>query len=110
MGVWSTPSSACSTHTEDAIVFCASGEPGFTEGTLRLIAADGAPAPTGRLEVYLDGFWGSVCQDGFAAGSASVACKQMGYKITSAEPTSCASAGEGFCGPTQPHMSQLACA
>merc|ERR1712087_659373 len=48
---WSAPASACTTHTQDAIVFCSTGEPGPTQGALRLISADGAPASTGRLEV-----------------------------------------------------------
>ena len=52
---WSAPSSACSSHAQDAVVFCSAGEPVATEGTLRLISTDGAPASTGRLEVLLGG-------------------------------------------------------
>jgi len=104
---WSTPTSACSTHAQDAVVFCSSGKPGPSEGTLRLISADGAPAATGRLEAFLEGQWGSVCTTGFSAGS--VACKQMGFQGSSNIETSCASAGEGYCAAAAPHLAHLAC-
>ena len=46
-------------------------------GNLRL--RDGAAAASGRLEVYLDGRWGDVCDDGFGAEEGAVACRQLGY-------------------------------
>merc|ERR1712226_1611163 len=108
---WSTPGSNCASHAQDAIVFCSSGAPGPSEGSLRLISADGAPGASGRLEVLLSGEWAPVCTEGFTAGSASVACKSMGFSgSTNVEPASCASIGADSCSSTPPHMSQLACA
>ncbi|CAH1259358.1 MALRD1 [Branchiostoma lanceolatum] len=49
------------------------------EGSVRL--ADGTTPNEGRVEIYHDGTWGSVCNNGWAGQpSASAACRQRGYK------------------------------
>ena len=36
--------------------------------------------PWGRLEVYLDGEWGTFCANGFNSYAADAACRQLGYE------------------------------
>jgi hypothetical protein len=104
---WSKPESDCSSHAQDAVVFCSSGQVLPSEGSLRLLAADGAPASTGRLEVFYRGSWGSVCSAGFSAEQ--VACKQMGFTSSKKWVSTCAAAGVGFCGSEPPRVGLLAC-
>ncbi len=45
-------------------------------GDLRFHEQD---ASSGRLEIYLRGEWGTVCDDGFGQTEADVACRQLGF-------------------------------
>ncbi|XP_069120541.1 galectin-3-binding protein B-like [Argopecten irradians] len=47
------------------------------EGALRLV--DGPSELEGRLEVFHEGQWGTICDDGFNMDDARVACRQLGY-------------------------------
>ena len=48
--------------------------------TVRLAGSD---LPNeGRLEVYHDGEWGTVCDDNFEDVDATVACKSFGSRLT----------------------------
>ena len=50
-----------------------------TTGDIRL--TDGEYSNEGRLEVYCNGEWGTVCDDSdtFGDTEATVACRQLGY-------------------------------
>lgn len=50
-------------------------------GLIRL--TDGPDSYQGRLEVCLNGVWGTVCRDSFDGSDAMVACKQLGFSQTS---------------------------
>ncbi|XP_072318535.1 HHIP-like protein 1 [Eucyclogobius newberryi] len=47
-------------------------------GSVRLVSADGL-SDRGRVEVYIRGEWGSVCDDLFSRPAGSVVCRQLGY-------------------------------
>lgn len=106
---------ACLRHESDTVLFCGQyGMQPFQDGQLRLLSAEGAPAlnelgsTKGRLEVFLasTNSWAPVCKAGFGPGSATVACKQMGFSGT-LDWGSCATEQE--CGTVPPHLSEVAC-
>ena len=51
-----------------------------TNGDLRL--ANGQTSSEGRLEICINGVWGTVCDDYWGRDDAQVACAQLGYTRT----------------------------
>ena len=67
------------THAEDVWVSCG-GPTDHKEGELRL--ADGRESEEwvmGRLEIWRNGQWGTVCDDEFDSREVEVACLQLGH-------------------------------
>ncbi len=55
---------------------------GQLSGDVRLVDSSGSTGGRGigRLEIYYNGQWGTVCQDGFGPTGALVACRQLGFQ------------------------------
>jgi len=64
------------------------------EGSLRLVD-DGTMAVAGKLEIFHNGSWGTVCNDGFQGVEATVACRQLGFSVGVPVPSSRFGEGNG---------------
>lgn len=62
--------------SESVGVICQDAEDSPARGDLRIA---GGTSSRGRLEVFLDAQWGTVCDDEFDNREAQVACRQMGF-------------------------------
>ncbi|XP_022081551.1 deleted in malignant brain tumors 1 protein-like isoform X2 [Acanthaster planci] len=83
-------------HSEDAGVVC-------NPDILRLVGA--ASSNEGRLEIFLNGEWGTVCDDSWDIEDARVACRQLGFR-DAIEATQGGSFGSGS-GPI--YLDDVAC-
>eukprot|EP00105_Crassostrea_gigas_P008570 XP_011423171.1 PREDICTED: neurotrypsin [Crassostrea gigas] len=76
-------------HSEDAGVVCAIS----AASNIRL--AGGGNPMEGRVEVYYNNQWGTVCDDSWDTRDASVVCFMLGYSRENAIPNLSASFGQG---------------
>ena len=58
--------------------------PSFSGQKLRL--ADGLRQDEGRVEIFHDGYWGTVCDDYWDIKDAQVVCRELGYQDAVAAP------------------------
>ena len=73
-----TSSSSCAVSCDQPrAIRCYETENNCIDGQARLV--NGSIAQTGRVEVCVDGVWGSVCDVGWTKSDAFVVCKQLGY-------------------------------
>nr|XP_034333598.1 deleted in malignant brain tumors 1 protein-like isoform X2 [Crassostrea gigas] len=72
-------------HSEDAGVICV---------PLRLV--DGKIGKEGRVEVYMNNHWGTVCNTNWGQNEAQVVCENIGYGRFNAVPRQSAFFGEGI--------------
>jgi deleted-in-malignant-brain-tumors protein 1 len=66
-------------HYQDVAISCNSDQYPTTASAETVRLANSAMAGEGRLEVYYNGVWGTVCSDRFDNQSASVACYMLGF-------------------------------
>ncbi|NWR82119.1 C163A protein, partial [Centropus unirufus] len=67
---------------------CCSAVSSVPAGGRRVRLAGGPGRCAGRVEIFLEGSWASVCQDGWAMAGASVVCHQLGCGKALAAPGS----------------------
>ena len=78
-------------HDDDFVFVSAANKP--TSLPVRLVG--GPTEYSGRVEVQLDGVWGTVCDDLWSDADAVVVCRQLGYRSVGAKATTQASFGQG---------------
>ncbi|XP_007889720.2 neurotrypsin [Callorhinchus milii] len=95
-------------HQEDVAIVCTHSAVNDIQGSpfgppIRLM--DGENKKEGRVEIFINGQWGTICDDGWTDKDATVVCRQLSYK-GSAKARSLAYFGDGV-GPI--HMDNVKC-
>ena len=69
------------TYLSHSIAAQSYGELRLSRGTL-----SSSSYTSGRLEIYINGRWGTVCDDGWTTANTAVACRQLGFAGSSSTP------------------------
>ncbi|XP_060081090.1 scavenger receptor cysteine-rich type 1 protein M160-like [Ylistrum balloti] len=79
-GGWGEFSSYYSSNYQSTVFVACTTQKDVAEFDLRLM--EGFSNTSGRVEVFYDGQWGTVCSSGWGYGDAQVACRMLGYSNT----------------------------
>jgi len=74
-------------HSDDVILKCLSLSleleiPPASSGDVRLVDSRGSSftfTPSGRLEIFINGAWRTVCANNFDFHEADIACRELGF-------------------------------
>ncbi|XP_052220549.1 deleted in malignant brain tumors 1 protein-like isoform X2 [Dreissena polymorpha] len=76
-------------HTEDVGVLCVQAS------VIGVRLVNGSSTSNGRLEVYYNNTWGTVCDDSFNQLDAQVVCRMLGFQISNSLPVAGGQFGQG---------------
>ena len=82
-------------HVELTFLPCTCVHVDLASGSIRLVSSSYYAAVAGRLEVFLNNEWGTICDSGWDGNDARVACKELGFLSVNIEKMSIGSGYHG---------------